>query len=63
MDQLHMHYTSAIHSSAFNVIRNYIVHENSPNMKKPYIQLCQVLFEKKSDHLLLSATFSKSYHF
>lgn len=47
MDQLHMHYTSAIHSSAFNVIRNYIVHENSPNMKKPYIQLCQQVDDDK----------------
>lgn len=42
MDQLHMHYTSAIHSSAFGVVRQYAVQENLQSAKKPYIQLCQV---------------------
>ena len=44
MDQLHMHYTSAIHSTAFNVVSEYVTLENFQNIKKPYVQLCQVIF-------------------
>lgn len=41
MDQLHMHYTSVIHSSAFNVVHQHVLQENLQKSKKPYIQLCQ----------------------
>uniref|UniRef100_A0A1B6C6F1 Vacuolar protein sorting-associated protein 54 N-terminal domain-containing protein n=1 Tax=Clastoptera arizonana TaxID=38151 RepID=A0A1B6C6F1_9HEMI len=42
IDQLHMHFTSAVHNSAFNVVHEYA--ENDAN-KKQYSQLCKCVKE------------------
>lgn len=47
MDQLHMHYTSAIHSVAFNVIHSHIPVDSTSGSKKPYVQLCQQVEDNK----------------
>lgn len=55
MDQLHMHYTSAIHNSAFNVVYHFLRRrqETSPNSKKPYAQLCKQVEDSKLIECLL----------
>ncbi|XP_075223193.1 vacuolar protein sorting 50 isoform X2 [Lycorma delicatula] len=43
MDQLHMHFTTAIHNSAFTVIHSYAQQDNST--KKQYSDLCKCVQE------------------
>lgn len=46
VDQLHMHFTSAIHSTAFSVVYGYAERPDAgkQDQKRQYKQLCQVVF-------------------
>lgn len=56
MDQLHMHYTSAIHSAAFNVIHSYVSIDSTSTAKKPYVQLCQVINHRRLESVSFDRT-------
>ena len=46
MDQLHMHFASAIHNAAFNVVHGYLQLCSQPDAqtsKKQYQKLCKVI--------------------
>lgn len=43
MDQLHMHFTSAVHNSAYKVVHAHTEHDLS---KKQYAHLCKVSYLK-----------------
>lgn len=42
IDQLHMHYTSAIHSASFDTINLFVNTERVENNKNSFTLLCQV---------------------
>jgi hypothetical protein len=47
MDQLHMHYATAVHGAAFGVVRGYAVQADSSSggntlHKREYKELCKV---------------------
>lgn len=46
VDQLHMHFTSAIHSTAFSVVYGYAERPevSKQDQKRQYKQLCQVCY-------------------
>lgn len=42
MDQLHMHFTSAVHNTAFNVVLSFVECSSPSGAKMQYAQLCKV---------------------
>lgn len=50
MDQLHMHFTSAVHNSAYKVVHAHTEHDLS---KKQYAHLCKVSSGLKIFHQLI----------
>ena len=54
MDQLHMHFTSAIHNSAFTIVLGYVElmsgSENTNFQKMPYKDLCGVSLLRSWEH-------------
>lgn len=44
IDQLHMHYTSAIHSASFDTINLFVNSEKVENNKNSFALLCQVIY-------------------
>lgn len=44
IDQLHMHYTSAIHSASFDTINLFVNTDKVENNKSSFVFLCQVNF-------------------
>lgn len=42
IDQLHMHYTSAIHSASFDTINLFVDSDRMENNKNSFALLCQV---------------------
>jgi len=43
IDQLHMHYTSAVHSASFDTINLFVNTDNVENNKNSFVLLCQVI--------------------
>lgn len=43
IDQLHMHYTSAVHSASFDTINLFVDSERVENNKNSFALLCQVV--------------------
>lgn len=43
IDQLHMHYTSAIHSASFDTINLFVDSDRVENNKNSFALLCQVI--------------------
>lgn len=43
IDQLHMHYTSAVHSASFDTINLFVDGERVENNKNSFALLCQVV--------------------
>lgn len=44
IDQLHMHYTSAIHSASFDTINLFVNTDKVENNKNSFAFLCQVIY-------------------
>lgn len=42
IDQLHMHYTSAVHSTSFDTINLFVDSDRVENNKNSFVLLCQV---------------------
>jgi len=43
IDQLHMHYTSAVHSTSFDTINLFVNTDKVENNKNSFALLCQVI--------------------
>ena len=58
MDQLHMHFTSAIHNKAFNMVLGYVMltantGDTKNYQKRQYSDLCKVKYYKNGHTLKL----------